>query len=198
MFEIDTSTASAAFAGTSAVAAIVTAGIAGWSLIGAYRDSRDRTRPVVTARLRIGPRMAEGYIYLTISNQGASAARDVAISFHPPLPDYQKTDDGQDGVVAPVLRRRYAEPVTIIGIGESLNNLYWYQRGASNEPAEPVPAKFSVGVKYQDDRGRSYEDSFPLDVATIAHETQSFPGGQEWSKITARAANAIPWELWNR
>ncbi|MBB3053541.1 hypothetical protein FHS23_004595 [Prauserella isguenensis] len=166
---------SAIFAGVSALGAVATAGIAGWSLLGARKDSRDRTRPVVVASLKKGPEMSLGVVYLVIENNGQSLARHLEVRFDPPLPDYTHTDDGQQGVVAPVLRKRYGTAITLLAPGHQLKNIYSYMSAGSDGNVEPVPAQFTVSVHYVDDHGRGYADSFPLDVDLIGLETQSDP-----------------------
>ncbi|MFD0773961.1 hypothetical protein ACFQZ2_08485 [Streptomonospora algeriensis] len=195
---MDPQSLSATFAGISALAAIITSAIAAFSLIGSRRDSHDRTRPVITATLRKGPSMSHGVTYLVIENAGQSVARDVEIDFDPPLPEYETTSDGQPGIVAPILRKRYANPIPILAPGHRLKNIYSYIGVGHDGNVEKVPDQFTVHAKYTDDRNRKYNDSFPLDREVLGLETQSSPGGSnEPTKRQNKAIEAIAWELWD-
>lgn len=141
--------------------------------------------------------MSHGVSYLVVENAGQSVARSVEVSFEPPLPDYETTDDGQTGVVAPFLRRRYGTPIAMIAPGHRLKNVYSYITAGVNDSVEPVPDQVTILVRYSDDHGRSYEDSFPLDRELLGLETQSNPGDSNDSvKRQNKALEAIAWELW--
>lgn len=197
MSDMDAEIWSATFAGISTLAAIATAGIAGWSLVGSRKDSRDRTRPLIVASLRKGPTMSQGVSYLVVENAGQSVARNIEVRFDPALPDYTTTDDGQPGIVAPFLRRRYQTPIAMIAPGQRLKNVYAYVAAGANGNVEPVPDQVTVSVRYFDDRGRIYEDSFPLDSELLGLETQSNPGdGNDAMRRQNKALEAIAWELW--
>ena len=186
------------WAGVSAMASVVTAAVAAVTLNGSRRDSRDRSRPVVVARLRKGPSTSHGVVYLVVSNLGVSVARQVQITFDPKLPEYEMTLDGQAGVVAPFIRRRYEEPIAVLAPTQSLANIYYYS-GTTGGNLENVPDELTVGVSYLDDRGRKYEDAFPLKVQDIILETQSNPGGSNDAvKRQNVALESISWELWDR
>ncbi|PZS04893.1 MAG: hypothetical protein DLM56_04765 [Pseudonocardiales bacterium] len=152
---------------------------------------------MVVASLRKGPTMSHGVSYLVIENAGQSVARNVEVSFDPPLPDYETTNDGQPAVVAPVLRKRYGSPITMIAPGQRLKNVYSYIAMGVNGNVEPVPDQVTILVRYIDDHRRRYEDSFPLDREVLGLETQSNPG--DTNEPVARqnkALEAIVWELW--
>lgn len=187
----------AAFAGVSAFAAVLTAAIAAWSLAGSRKDSHDRSRPIVTASLRIGPRYSHGTTYLVVRNGGLSVARHVRVTFKPELPEYETTDDGQPGIVAPVLRKRYSEPIPVLAPGESLNNVYSYIAAGINGNVEPVPDRFTVLVEYRDDRRRAYRDEFQLDRSSLGLQTNTNPGdGKDADKRRNVAIEALAWEAW--
>lgn len=188
----------AIFAGLSTLAAIITAIIAAWSLAGSRRDSEDRTRPLVIATLKPGPTMSHGVNYLTIENAGQSVARGVAVAFDPPLPDYEFTEDGQKAVVAPFLRRRYGSKIEMLAPGQSLRNVYSYHSVGTDGNVEPVPDEFIVTVRYTDDHGKPFEDSFLLDVGLLNMETLSSPSdSNDAVKRQNQALEAIVWELWH-
>lgn len=186
------------WAGVSAMASVLTAAIAAGSLTGSRRDSRDRSRPIVVARLRKGPSTSHGVTYLVVSNLGASVARQVQVTFDPELPEYEKAPDGKAGVVAPFLRRRYESPITVLAPTQSLANIYYYS-GMTGRNLEDVPDEFTVRVSYLDDRRRKYEDAFPLRVQDVNLETQSNPGKSN-DPVERRnvALESISWGLWDR
>lgn len=186
------------FAGVSSLAAVITAVIAAWSLTASRLDSGDRTRPVVIASLQGGPEHVKG-IYLVLHNAGNSVAREVQVAFDPELPSYDRTDDGQKGVVAPVLRQRYASPIGIMAPGQKYKNLYHYPVLGKDGNAESVPDQFTVTVQYGDDRGRVYTDDFPLNVGHVGLETHRTPG-KENDPISRqnKALEAIAWANWGR
>lgn len=144
MSRMDPESIAATFAGVSALGAVSTAGVAGWSLLGSRKDSHDRTRPVVVVSLRKGPTMLHGNTYLVIENAGRSVARNIRVTFDPALPDYEHTVDGQPGVVSPILRRRYRNPVSMIAPGHRLSNIYSYLRAGQQGNVEPVPDQLTV------------------------------------------------------
>lgn len=191
---------SALFAGLSGLAAVTTAAVAIWSLIGARSDSRQRTRPVVIATLQKGPSTSHGVIYLTIENVGNSVARRTSVTFDPPLPDYETTDDGQPGVVAPFLRRRYSDQLPTLAPRQTLKNVYSYIAVGHQGNVEPMPDQFTVTVTYYDaNNKRKYIDLFPLDCGNVALDTASSPGsGNDPDKRRTQAIEAVVWELWER
>ncbi|XKK40761.1 hypothetical protein HFP72_09835 [Nocardiopsis sp. ARC36] len=136
--------------------------------------------------------------YLVIENLGQSVARSLEVDFDPPLPEYETTDDGQPGVVAPFLRKRYSRPIAMIAPGQRLKNIYFYIASGVDGNVEPVPDQFTVSVLYTDDHGKPYKDSFPLDTKLLGMETQSNPGsGNNPTKRQNQALEAIAWELWD-
>lgn len=141
--------------------------------------------------------MSHGVTYLVIENAGQSVARSLEVAFEPPLPEYETTGDGQPGVVAPFLRKRYAGPIAMIAPGQRLKNIYSYVAVGVDGKVEPVPDEFTVSVRYTDDRGKPYKDSFPLNREVLGLETQTNPGdGSDSVKRQNKALEAIAWELW--
>lgn len=142
--------------------------------------------------------MDHGVSYLRIENAGQSVARDVSVSFDPAMPEYEVTDDGQSGVVAPMLRKRYASPISMIAPGHRMKNVYSYVQDGVDDNVEPVPDRFTVALRYTDDHGRNYDDSFALDRGNLGLETQSHPGDDnDPVKRQNKALEAIAWELWD-
>lgn len=142
--------------------------------------------------------MNRGVSYLRIENCGQSVARDVSVTFDPPMPSYEKTSDGQPGVVAPMIRKRYDRPISMIAPRHGMKNIYSYVQVGHDGNVEPVPESFTVAVRYTDDHQRSYSDSFHLDLGNLKFETQSNPGDGNDPEIRQnKALEAIAWELWD-
>lgn len=176
------------FAGASALAAVVTGVVAIWALVSAQKDSHDRSRPIVVARLRIGPRMSDGITYFVISNMGQSIARDVSVRFDPALSGDRTTDPYW-------IAKRYENPLPLVAPDETWVNIWYaYEEGGDYRP----PPKTQVRVAYKDDRGRSYEDQFTIDNDTLAHHTEANPAGKDMEKRTVKALESAVWELWRR
>ncbi len=172
------------FAGASAVTGVV----AVWALISAKNDSRDRSRPMLVARLRIGPRMSDGITYFVISNMGQSIARDVTIQFDPPLAGDRNSDPYW-------IAKRYEKPLPLVAPDEAWANVWYaYEDGGEYRP----PPKTQVRLTYRDDRGRTYDDQFTIDNDTLAHHTEANPAGTDLERRTAKALEATVWELWRR
>ncbi|WP_406025917.1 hypothetical protein OH802_05695 [Nocardioides sp. NBC_00850] len=189
---MDSSQWSALFSGASAVAAIVTAVVAGWALNQQRKDSHDQARPVVIATLRPGPRTSHGSMYLIVKNAGASLARRVRVTFSPTLPTAEIASSGQPAIAGPFITRRYAEAIPVLGPGEALNNIYCNL----THDDEGIPHQVTVAVSYEDDRGRTYTDTYPLDLDIYRLETFSSPGDTDYSKRVAKATEAMTWEAW--
>jgi hypothetical protein len=181
----------AVFAGTSALAAIVTTVVAAWALVNQSRDSRDRSRPLVTAAFRPGPSFSHGMLYLVIRNAGASVARDLTVTFNPEIKP--NTPSGQPRRTAEYIPKRYAASVPVLAPGESLSNLYCH---LANDDEE-MPRRLNVEVAYVDDRGRPYSASFDLDADVYGVATSANPGDKDYDKRTARGIEALGWELWH-
>ena len=196
---LEPSTVAATFSGVSALAAVATASVAGYALVGSRRDSRDRSRPVVVARLKLGPRSSHGDMYLVVSNVGQSVARGVLVTFDPALPTGEITASGKPRVVGPFISRRYAEPIATMAPGEQFANLFNYIAGRGDDE-EAIPERTEVHIAYTDDHGRSYIDTFVLSLDDYATETTKGPGdgGTDWTKRQARALESAVYELWRR
>lgn len=162
--EPDTAVVVAAIAaGTSALAAIVTAVVAVRSLAGSRRDSRDRTRPVIVAQLKRAP-LSPGTLDLVLSNYGATSAKDVQVRFDPPLPDPSNLSASD---MRQWIGLRYARTFSQWPPGMTLSNVY----RAGHDAVEPV----TVTVSYQGQDGTRYRDSFELDPDALIKETQVSP-----------------------
>jgi hypothetical protein len=168
----------------SALAAIVTAVVAVRSLRGTRRDSAERTRPFVTGELRLVQTPGFPHVALVVANRGPTPARDVEVTFDPPLP----------AAVTPattrVMVQRYARPVPTLAPGQELSNI-WHVVTRDDEPygTEPTdnPRHVTVTVSYRgSSRGAKWSDEYPLDLDVLLAETtvtQSTDVGRHLTEI---------------
>lgn len=166
-----------------AIATVVGAAGAVVSLWQIRKDSRDRTRPVMVAELRPGVLTSTAELY--VRNAGASVAKDVTVTFDPPLPVLEGAD--AERMLTPFLQRRYAKPIKTFTPGMELDNI-WKSAGIRDEP---VPDDFTVHFNYRDDRGRSYSDEYDLSVGTLQNQTGSYPSGEDDGSLKRRTIKAL-------
>lgn len=156
---------------TTAVVAVIggltTATVAIKSLRHTRADSRARTRPMLSAELKIS---GDLHSNLVIKNSGASIARNVTIVFDPPLPNDEYSSDGQ-GNVARLINQRYQAPIPVWVPGREMENFYWIRDQDSPDDAplsvDGVPNEVVATISYSDDQGRTYCDRFPLDIREL-------------------------------
>lgn len=178
----------------SAFAAIITAVIAVIALASTARDSRERSRPLVMALFRMAEHSDTAF-ELIIRNYGTSAARDLHVSFDPPLSEKDRADDLTDTVA-----KRYDATIALLPPGSELTNTWW--RGKNTGANELVnglntPEEVSVTVSYKGNRIRRYQDTFPLHadlikLTTYSVSSTSTPGRM---KTIAEALKAVAAEL---
>lgn len=157
-----TARVTATVAAVALIGGLTTAIIAIRSFRHAQRDSRSRTRPMMSAELKI---VGNGILNLVIKNGGASIAKNVVVSFDPPLPNGERSPDGQ-GNVARLVNMRYANAIPVWVPSREMENFYWI-RDDSTPDEDPqsvdgVPALVTATIAYGDDQGRAYIDVFPL------------------------------------
>ncbi|WP_410562297.1 hypothetical protein [Amycolatopsis sp. cmx-4-61] len=158
------------------IAAIVSSGAAIWSatngnrtLKRADRDSQARTRPMVAAQLERRPHVPRTQ-FLLIKNYGPTIARNVAVTFEPPLQDPAPAKEPQS--VAPFLKRRYSKPIPVLVPGTELDNVYfWTTDGRTNQ--EPFPDQVRVAIDFDGPDGEHYRDYFDLDVMLLRSRSDS-------------------------
>lgn len=163
----------------AAVATVLAAVVAVHTLWALKQDSQDRSRPYMSVDLR--PVALSGVTgELVVSNEGATPARNVRVTFDPELPVLDGT--AAQGKVTPFLQRRYAKEIPVIAPRRQLINIYAVmQPGPGGEPVndEPTPANCVVTVKYEGERGREFVDEFPLTLDLLRNGTTSGPSGKE-------------------
>ena len=161
-----TARVAAASASVAALAAVTAATSGIRTLRQSRRDSKSKSRPMVAAELRAAPHNGPTQI-LVVRNYGPSIARNVRVTFDPPIPD----PDNPATSVIPFLKERYANPIPVLTPGMELDNVYYF--GQSADHAEPVPEQVTVTIAYESDAGDPYVDAFPLDVNLIRNRTYS-------------------------
>ena len=116
---------------------------------------------MVSAELRHIP-YVRGSQMLVIKNHGPSVARQVHVTFDPPLPEV--TDPGR---TVPYLKRRYENPIPVLTPGMELDNLYFIGQPApegGRQNLEPLPEQSLVTITYDGPDGTTYSDPYPLDT----------------------------------
>jgi len=140
--------------------------VAIWALKASRDDSRERTRPVVIAEYRL-PAYAWKRVDFVVRNVGGSVARDITVTFNPPLDPPTPNQDMRQFVID-----RYAVPITTLGPGQELSNVVWV-----NYPHDPekddMPADVVVKIRYRRSRRRWYEDEFRLQTGVFLSHTES-------------------------
>lgn len=183
-----------------AAGSAVAGGVAAWvaaingsrTLARARKDSRDRSRPMLTAEFRDVPYVRASQA-LVIRNSGPTMARNVGVTFQPPIPDPEPDMEAQS--VTPFLKRRYANPIPVLTPGMELDNL-WYvgvPTGTRYVNSEPTPDQVEVHLSYDAPDGTRYSDVFPLDIELLRKRTFSTSSSspEEQTKEAVEALNAI-------
>jgi hypothetical protein len=158
-------------AGIGAVATAATAVIAIIAVLATSFDSRARSQPMVAAEFRTAPD-SDTTIEFVITNLGPTPARDVFVSFDPPIVIPNETEAHS----APYLLKRYARPIPVLNPGQLLSNTWYSARdlgGAELENSEPTPDEVRVSVSYRGLGLRRIRDSFDLTVETVTLTTFS-------------------------
>lgn len=172
-----------AWSAVAAIATVVGAGGALWTLIEIKKDSRDRTRPMMTAELRSAVLTQNAELH--IRNRGQSVAKNIRVTFDPPLPVLEGSE--AEGLTTPFLQRRYADVITTLTPGLVLDNIW----NSATTRVEPVPDDFTVHFEYEDDRGRRYADDFELSMGTLQNQTGSYPSNTDDLGLRKRTVKAI-------
>lgn len=154
----------------TALAAIATAAFAVVAIVNAGRDSRDRSRPMVIAEFRPG-RDSDTTVDLVVHNVGVSMARQISVTFDPPL----AIPEGSDRNVTGHIIQRYSSSLSGLAPSQTFRNIWWaghaVEGSSELKNAEPTPDMVVVVIAYTDDRGRPYSDRFALDVHDLLQET---------------------------
>jgi len=144
------------------IATAATAVVAIWAIAAAKNDSRDRSRPVMVAEYRTFP-FAHAALEFVIRNAGASVARDVTVTFDPPL-------EPGGHFARSYMIRRYAEQIAVIAPGQELVNAV----RIIEEPGKPMdlPEDLTVTIRYRRSRWRWYEEVYRLKVGVMGEDSR--------------------------
>lgn len=188
------------------VATVITAAIAWITLLAAKADGRERTRPLVTASLQVGPTFVHGAAYLVVANHGATAARDVVVEFHPDFPTEEVDVPDDEQPVSTYIARRYASKIEVMAPGQRLVNVYRHFVDGGDQYAGTLADCTKVTVSYHDGRPRipllkkwprSYKDQFLLRPNAHDYEQRINPGPSNRADLRQnQALESIAWELW--
>lgn len=153
----------------AATAGVVAAVNGSRTLRRAREDSRARSRPMMIAELEPVP-YASGMMRLVVRNAGPTVARDVKVSFDPPI----EAPDRADSVV-PYLVRRYSKPIPSVAPGTRFENTYYIGRPRDGRLVneEATPDQLTVHISSTAPDGRVYEERFPLDVHFVEQGTHT-------------------------
>ncbi len=170
----------------AAIAAIVTATIAAKTLSAMRDDSLDRSRPVMIAELQLGVLTSNAELH--VANRGMSVARNVEVTFGPPIAaSCEGMTNADCAHMAHFIAERYAHPISVIAPGADLDNLYQ----DAEDDDEPVPENVVVTIKYEDDRHRSYEDNFELSMGVLRKQSGAYPSTRGEEGERRRLVKAI-------
>lgn len=150
--------AGAAVAG--AVAAWYAAINAARTLKSARKDSLNRSRPYVTAELRTRE-YSDTTAILVVRNYGQSEARNLRVTFDPPIPDPPAAEASSSTI--PYLKRRYAKAITLTP-GQELDSVYAF---ATPQQFPQPPDLVTAHLSYEGPSGESYTSVFDLDMEVI-------------------------------
>lgn len=155
-----------------AAGTLVTSWVAVSTLRQAARDSEQRTRPYVIAEFQSAEHNRNA-IDLIVRNIGHSLARDVSVSFDPPLPEA----DPAATFITSSLASRYRGGVATLAPDQRLQNLWLTGEIVPDEPEmvnrEPLPNAVSVTISYFGPQARSYCEKFLLHTDTVKMTTVS-------------------------
>lgn len=124
---------------------------------------------------------------LVVSNVGKSFARNVQVSFDPPLPTHDQSPDGQGSVIR-FVRHRYSKPIGVWPPGYTVRNEFYVLGDERDEAGfrkniDGIPIETEIVFEYQDDDGNKYYERIPLDPTLLQGETWSVDkrnvGGEE-------------------
>ena len=175
-------------ASAAAVAGAGMAVITGTTAVRALRHNKDATartkRPMMVAVLRPTGTMSAG---LVVSNAGPSIARDVKVSFDPPLPAHATTSAGEPSII-PFVRNRYSKSIAAWAPGYTARNEFLILGDDKDEHGrlineDGIARETDIVFDYQDDDGNHYSERMSLDPTLIEGETWSVnkrnKGGKE-------------------
>ena len=119
------------------------------------REAADRPFVVVD----FDPDILEGFIYLVVSNQGRTIARDVRFTFDPPLSS--TFDDTGYGAAFMAM---FSSGLPTLSPGRRITVLFDAVRQRFNSD-DTLPDTYTATITYQGEASRQYSDALLLDLA---------------------------------
>ena len=164
------------------VGALVTSLVGAWVGVKTLRENtkgtRNSQRPLMVAEL-LPPEQPKFPAVLRVANEGNTVARDVTVTFNPPLPE-PDLEGFQNRVIDGVeVAKTLMETIHDMFDGrvftswvpgrETTVDFWAPPRGLTSDScsAEGVPPRQGLTVKYKDIRGRAYADEYVLDIAQV-------------------------------
>jgi hypothetical protein len=127
---------------------------------------------MVTAEFRMH-HLDERTIILIIRNYGPSVARNVSVTFDPPLPDSGSSMPSNS--LGPFLKARYGRKIPVLVPGAEMDNIYFTPVGGNDgkgwQNREGLPDQVTVTIGYDATDGAHYEDGYPLDIGAFRDRT---------------------------
>lgn len=151
--------------GTLAVLAAA-ALFAGWQVWEARNDRRQRHRPFVVVDFE---EAATIFVELQVHNIGATPAKDVVLTFD------QEPETSMDKGRWPALNAAiFGEGVPLMPPDRRIRMLF---DRVPDRIKDDLPMRHLATVRYRDDRGKRYEESYPLDLdSRRGYRSISFKG----------------------
>lgn len=155
--------------GTSlgAVAAVAAASFAGWGIQRTTSDNRAKAQPFMLAELAQSEH-SENTIRLLVRNAGKTPARNVRVSFDPPIPDGEENSHGW------VLHERYGQPIAMFAPGQQFSNSWWLSdfslRDPSSRNIHQLPNEVEVTISYTGIDDTELSDVFELNARLLLLE----------------------------
>lgn len=144
---------------------------------------------MVVAELRFAAKHDQA-LRLVIRNAGPSIARNLTVTFDPPLVEMSNR------LAVGAINKQFARPLASLSPGQQVANLWWRIAFPSQElppgsNGEDTPDEVVVQLDYSDDRGRTYIDKIPLSVVPYLSELlpSKKPGNRD--PDTAHIAQAL-------
>lgn len=147
----------------TAAVAVLAAAFAALQVLELRRTREDQTRPFVIVDIQPGAAWAN-LLDLVVENIGSTAARDVHISFDPPLE--QSKDDGYPIADSALIRNG----IQMLPPGRRIRAFFDASHDRVNSE---LPMQYDVTVRLKDARGRSQPDqNYTIDMGYMYGTTQ--------------------------
>ncbi len=148
---------------------------------------------MMVATLKPTGKMTAG---ISITNAGQSIARNVAVTFDPPLPTHERSSDGENSII-PLLRRRFAKSIGAWAPGHTVHSELLISDGTRDDEGQllnvdGIPRETTIVFVYEDDDANSYTEKMSLDPTLLEGETWSVHKNNKGGK-EAVTHDGSPW-----